>query len=285
MDSPIFLTGSGAPQTPLVVAIPHASRTYPTELKVLARLDAEALRPLEDRFADLLAGDTSMRQHQQINANVARAWIDLNRREDEIDIEMITTADRHRFAPRPTSKVRGGLGLIPRRIAAGEIWNQPLTADDIEARISAVHRPYHAAITDAVTATYARFGVAILVDLHSMPPASSRNGDAAPHLVFGDLFGQSASLNFVERACNEGRDAGFRVARNVPYAGGYTLALHGKPIAGVHALQIEVARDLYLDESLDQPGPGLKVMSRFIARLANALIDEALATDFALAAE
>jgi N-formylglutamate amidohydrolase len=281
----ILLSGPEKPLTPLVVAIPHAGRTYPAELALMSRLGEWQLRGLEDRYSDLLAGDPAMAAHRHIRSLIARAWIDLNRSPIELDVEMVARPDRARFATRPSTRTRGGLGLIPRRIVAGDIWKEMLAGDDIAARIATHHRPYHDAIDRALAAALHRFGVAILIDLHSMPPGRARIGEILPHIVIGDLHGRSSANEFVDRAMAEAEAAGFRARLNAPYAGGHTLALHGKPRHNIHAIQVEIDRALYLDAALDQPGPGLPAMARWVARLGDALIDQALAAPFALAAE
>jgi N-formylglutamate amidohydrolase len=282
--STLFLRlGPDLPQTPVIVSVPHAGRYYPPLMTSLARQSVAQLRTLEDRFADRLGEAAALAGHQVLLAQVARGWIDLNRDERELDAAMVV-------GPVPgtvlTAKVRGGLGLIPRRTAAGgDIWRNALLAEDVARRISHYHRPYHDTLAAMLTAAHARFGIAVLLDLHSMPPPANRRDAASPHLVVGDLFGRASDARFSWRLIDEARDAGFRTALNSPYAGGFILGRHANPGRGHHGLQLEIGRQLYLDSQLDQCGPGLRAIERLVIRLANALADEALTNPLAAAAE
>jgi N-formylglutamate amidohydrolase len=216
-----------------------------------------------------------------IVAATARAYVDLNRDEREIDPEILAAR------PMPgalivSPKVTGGLGVVPSRIATGgAVWKRPLPPEALEARLAGVHRPYHAAIAAAMDEAQAAHGVAILIDCHSMPPLARRG--VAPQIVIGDRHGRSAGLRFTEAATDAARRAGLMVARNHPYAGGHTLDRHGWPRGGRHAIQIEIDRTLYLDAAQRSPGPGLTRLRQVVAAIAAALGDEA--RGHALAAE
>lgn len=258
------------PASPLVIAVPHAGRDYPPALCAATRLPIELLEPLEDRHAEQLVAGLADAGAAVFVARHARAWIDLNRSPRELDPAMVRPSPAETL---PSARVRGGLGLVPRRVAgAGEIYREPLALADVVARIAQDHAPWHAAIDAALARARARFGVAILIDCHSMPPLPS----GGAQLVLGDRFGRSAGpalLDAAERACAH---AGVAVARNAPYAGGYTLERHGRPAAGIHAVQLEFCRTLYLDESRRAVGPGLPLAQALLAQIARAMIAAAL---------
>ncbi len=267
--------------SPVFIAVPHAGRVYPDELGNLSRLSHHDLAILEDRHADALVEAALASGHHALVARVARAWIDLNRAEDEMDTHWISPKDRALVPARSTAKVRGGLGVIPTRLAAtGEIWRQPLMAADIQRRIDQYHRPYHHAIREALHQRRQIFGTALLIDLHSMPPLRSEKGEAAPHIVIGDLFRRSADPDLVDLVRAECEAAGFVTAYNMPYAGGATLERHSRPSQGLHAIQVEIDRRLYLDSASKNHGAGLPAMMQFIRRLADvlrqALLDQAM---------
>ena len=283
MDRVFDRFGPLEPETPVIVSVPHAGRIYPAAMANLARQSHDQLRVLEDRFVDRLASGAAAAGHQVIIAQIARGWIDLNRDEREIDADMVAGNVGKTIH---SAKVRGGLGLIPRRTAAGgDIWRGRLTIADVAARINQCFTPYHTQLESMMAAAHDRFGIAVLFDLHSMPPPANRRDAAVAHLVVGDLHGRSTGQRFTSRLIDEARTAGFRTALNVPYAGGYTLARHGQPAAGRHAVQLEVGRQLYLDQSLDQCGAGAQAIGRLVTRLVNALADESLAGQVPLAAE
>jgi N-formylglutamate amidohydrolase len=270
----------GAPLSPVVLSVPHAGRDYPAALLGALRVPATVLPVLEDRYIDHVAL-AARRLETMLLQRRARAWIDLNRSESDRD-PRVDDGVRPHSQPMPSAKVRSGLGLVPRRAgAAGDLWRRRFSAIEIAVRIAQDHRPYHAALAAALAAAQARFGVAVLLDVHSMPPL----GDHA-RIVFGDRFGQAAAARVVARLEAEAARAGVRAALNTPYAGGHILERHAAPARGIHAIQIEFDRTLYLDAALDRPGPGLADVAALLGRMIAASADEALAGDpIALAAE
>jgi N-formylglutamate amidohydrolase len=265
--------GQSGASSPLVIAVPHAGRCYPPQLLAAARLPLSALETIEDRHADLLVSDAVRAGAVAIVACMARAWVDLNRDEREID-PAILAEPQEPGATIVSPKVTGGLGVIPSRIAAGgAVWRHPLTDRELAARIEGTHRPYHQAIAAALAAAQARHGIAILLDCHSMPPLGRAPGVA--RVVVGDRHGRSAGARFTAAAIEAVTRAGFPIARNSPYAGGHSLTRHGEPRLGRHALQIEIDRSLYLDVTQREPGPGLARARGIVTTVARALIEAA----------
>lgn len=265
---------------PVLISVPHAGRQYPDDRRAL-RLPLNRLTALEDRYADMLVDRAIAQGTPAIVARIPRLWIDLNRSESDMDLAMVGTGMSGR--PPLSAKIRGGLGLIPRKIAAsGEIWHLPLSHDDVRMRISQYHRPYHAEIAAALTSAKRRFGAALLLDVHSMPPLNDKN---APGIVIGDRFGAGAASWLTEAAVVFFQSQGLRVAINAPYPGGHIVGHHPCPAANVHALQVEVDRTLYLDANRDAPGPGLARMQTILTGLVNTLTEELLADGTAIAAQ
>lgn len=287
VDLPPFLTlGPGEPRQPVLIAVPHAGRAYPDTLIAAARVPRAVLEGLEDRLADLLVADAVAAGATALVATRPRAWIDLNRSEREIDRRLVSPPPAPAHVEE-SAKVLGGLGLIPRRAPGGvDLWRRTLSPGEVAARIAQDHRPWHAAVERWMSAARARFGVAVLLDLHSMPPLPEpRGGAAAARLVVGDRHGASAASALREAAVEVGRAAGITVAVNAPYAGGETLARHGRPHRGCHAIQVELDRRLYLDANLHQAGEGLAACRALVADLADALADRALSLARPIAAE
>ena len=269
-----------APASPVVLSVPHAGRDYPAAILPLLRVPPSALRALEDRYVDLVAL-AARGNRTALVQRLPRAWIDLNRAEWERDPLVDEGADPT-HQPGRSSKLRSGLGLVPRRVpGAGEIWRRKLSADDVAERIERAHRPYHRALSAALMAARARFGAAVLLDLHSMPSL----GTAAARVVLGDRFGRAAGARFVARAEAAALAAGLRVALNSPYAGGHILDRHPQPMRDIHGVQLELDRALYLDARMDGPGPGLAGAAALVASIADALEDEVLSGAVPLAAE
>lgn len=278
MGDSFDLYGGMSPASPVVLSVPHAGRDYPPALVAALRVPVATLRGLEDRLIDQVAlaarhDETLLVQRR------ARAWIDLNRAEEERDPRV----DAGARPPDPLSaKLRSGLGLVPRRASgAGDIWRGRFTAAAIEQRIAEDHRPYHDALAAALIAARARFGTAVLLDLHSMPPL----GRDQPRLVVGDRFGQSAGSRFTATVEAAAAAAGIAWARNAPYPGSHLIHRHGRPDRGIHALQVEVDRSLYLDSRLAELGPGFARTAALVRAILDGLADEAGAPPLTQAAE
>ncbi|WP_298809359.1 N-formylglutamate amidohydrolase [uncultured Sphingomonas sp.] len=283
MTASFRIIGSIVPDSPVVLSVPHAGRDYPAGMGAALRAPTAQLSALEDRHVDAVALGARLDETLLLQ-DAPRAWIDLNRAEHERDPLLDDGARRSPLS----AKVRAGLGIVPRRtVATGDVWRRRLGADEVEARIAADHRPYHDALGAALARARDRFGVAVLLDIHSMPSLPG----GRTRVVVGDRFGRAASARFVQRVESEIAGAGLAHALNSPYAGGYILERHARPSEQVHGVQLEIDRALYLDARLDQPGPGLARTVTLVRAIIDALRDEALTgigtagSDFAQAAE
>jgi N-formylglutamate amidohydrolase len=260
-NGPSFVRiGPVIPDIPIILSVPHAGRNYHPSMMDMCKPNLSQLAILEDRHADALVTKATDAGFSALVAQTPRLWIDLNRAEDDLDPSQL---DYPLYVGKPiSSKARGGLGLVPTRTQGlGQIWRQKLSRDDIEHRITHHHRPYHTALREMIEATAARFGGAVLIDVHSMPSLSHM--DCAPDIVVGDRFGRSAS-HWVSDVISTiaARDYGYKTASNSPYAGGHILDQHGAPYRNIHAVQIEVDRALYLDRfSINQIAEISKIQS------------------------
>jgi N-formylglutamate amidohydrolase len=285
--SPFFRIGPARPVSPVVLSVPHAGRDYRPELLSAARLPQAALETLEDRLVDRLVWRATANGATAFIARAPRAEIDLNRDERELDPSQVAP-------PLPPSglvqsaRTRGGIGLVPSRITGlGPIWRERISRSELSRRIECIHRPYHAALDAALGHARTRFGGAILLDCHSMPPRprSEGGGPEAASVIFGDRHGTTITADLLDAAVAAARALGYRTACNAPYAGGYVVGRHGRPQRGVHALQIELDRSLYLDKDLRAPGPGFEGACRLVAAVAHALEERLLGAAEAIAAE
>ena len=251
--------------TPLVFASPHSGRHYPLDMGASPRLGGAALRSSEDALVDLLLEAAPDHGCNVLLARYARAYVDVNREPYELDANMFED-DLPDFARARTARVAAGLGSIARLVAEGrEIYDRKLTFAEAHRRIEAVHQPYHGALRMLVDEARASCGTAILIDWHSMPGAAaghSAHGRRQIDMVLGDRFGSTCSGALTDLVERQLTGMGYTVARNAPYAGGYTTEAYGRPIDGVHALQIEINRSLYLDETLLAPKPGFERLAR-----------------------
>ncbi len=228
---------------PFLFASPHSGRSYPASLLERTRLDPTSLRRSEDAFVDELFAGVVGLGAPLLAAHFPRAFLDVNRSITELDAGMFD-APLDVPVDTPSPRVVAGLGVIPRIVRDGaEIYCGKLDREEAGARLSQLYRPYHQALSDLMEETRIKFGVAVLIDCHSMPSALS-----VPDIVLGDRYGASAAPQLTARAEAAFAREGFSVTRNSPYAGGHTTTLYGRVAQGCHALQIEVNRALYLDE-------------------------------------
>jgi N-formylglutamate deformylase len=270
--NPFRLSAPLAGQSAILLASPHSGTHFPDWFLKQTRLAPATLRRLEDAHVGSLLAPASVHA-PLIEATHARAVIDLNRAETELDPALVPGAAT------PSDRTRAGFGLFPRIAAPGHaIYPGRLDPREVGRRIALLHRPWHAAIAEGLARARAAHGIAILLDCHSMPPL----GAGAAEIVLGDRFGACAAPDLVERLETGFRAAGLRVARNAPYAGGHTLDRHGRPDAGIHAIQIEICRSLYMNPETLVPHAGFKDMAALLALV----VERLLPTDpLALAAE
>lgn len=249
---PFLVRAPERDMSPFVFAAPHSGRHYPQDFTARAALDDVNLRRSEDAFVDLLFKDVTDFGSTQLIATHARAYLDLNRAANELDPTM--------FTPRLEAeglnishRVKAGLGLIPRLIAEGvPIYKGPLPAREAAKRRDTIHGPYHQKLAGLLTERRNRFGVAYLIDCHSMPSSGGTRRSKrrqGPDIVLGDSWGSACGRDLTSLAEEFFIGAGFRVRRNVPYSGGYSTVHYGQPRDNIHALQIEINRGIYMDEA------------------------------------
>jgi N-formylglutamate amidohydrolase len=253
--------------SPVVFASPHSGRLYPPAFLdgcIAAMLD---LRRIEDAYVDRLLSDVHRAGAPVIYGLVARACIDLNRSEAEMDPAMFVDPLPQWQGPR-SPRVEAGLGCIPRVAFNGApIYTHKLRRSDAEARIDGVYRPYHRALSALLKRAQAMFGQAWLIDCHSMP-ADAEPSSRSPDVVIGDRFGASCGFGLAEHVESLFRQRGYSTARNAPYAGGFATLTHGRPAESRHALQIEVRRRLYLDEDRVEPTDGFVTLRSDMTEIA-----------------
>ncbi len=251
-----------APQTALVFASPHSGDLYPADMAPAPGLADASLKSAEDARVNALVQAGPARGAPLIEGRIGRAYVDLNRDPAELDPELIEGADGAVGA-----KTRAGYGVIPRRSGDGlPLYDRRLSRAEAEARIAAVHRPYHQALEGLMRQTQARQGHALLIDWHSMPARA-----AGVEVVLGDRHGTACDPRLTRRLRDLFQGLGWRVGLNHPYAGGWSTQVWGRPQEGFHAVQIELNRRLYLDEGRQAPNAAYektrKALTRVIADL------------------
>jgi len=265
-----------AATSPIIFASPHSGRDYPQDLLRNSQLDRHALRQSEDSYVDLLFDDAPKYGAPLLRALFPRAYVDVNRAREELDPRMFAD-ELPRDADSRSSRVIAGLGVIPRIVADGhDIYSRKLFYTDAQRRLTACYDPYHAALSTLIDDARAQFGCAVLIDCHSMPSAGGapfRAGEPQIDLVLGDRFGSSCAPSITDLAEGTLGALGYEVTRNAPYAGGYVAASYGRPKSGVHVLQIEINRALYLDEKRIARTSGFEELRHAMRTLIGRLTD------------
>ena len=272
--APFLVRPPPVQSAPLVFASPHSGRRYSPEFLASSRLDATALRRSEDSFVDELFASAPEHGAPLISATFPRAYCDPNREAWELDPAMFDDA-LPPWVNTTSARVGAGLGTIARVVASGEaIYRGKLQFAEAEARISRCWAPYHAELARLLGETQARHGACLLIDCHSMPGGGAASG-RTPDFVLGDAHGTACApqvTRLVEAVLTE---LGYQVKRNDPYAGGFVTRHYGRPRDGVHALQIEISRGLYMDEARIEKRPEFGQVRAHLSALAARLAAEA----------
>ena len=279
MTAAVRVTAPERQGSRFIFASPHSGSQYPMDFLARSILPVKLLRRSEDAYVDELFAIAPQLGAVLISAQFPRAYLDPNRALDELDPTMFE-GELPAKAWRPSARASAGLGVIPRVGADGRaIYPGRLPYSEVRLRFETCYHPYHRALAQAIASTRSAFGEAVVIDCHSMPAASARGAD----IVLGDRFGASCARGLVARAEAGFRRLGFTVARNRPYAGGHTTEHYGRPDQGVHVLQIEINRGLYMDEAKTRRGPGFEPLRRALAdwarRLTGAEPQEAMAAE------
>jgi len=246
---------------PIVLNSPHSGRLYPAAFLAQSRLAPFVLRRSEDAYVDDLFAFGPSLGIPLLRAHFPRAYLDVNREAGELDPAMFSQP-----LPMPVNhrsmRVAGGLGTIPRVVGEGQpIYDELLPVSEVEHRINGLYRPYHRTLVDVLDETHRMFGQVVLIDCHSMPSqpfTAPRPGHRRADIVLGDRFGTSCAPAIVDCVEASLQAAGLIVARNKPYAGGFITEHYGHPGHHCHALQVEINRDLYMNEQTLENGSILR---------------------------
>ncbi|MBL8583073.1 MAG: N-formylglutamate amidohydrolase [Rhizobiaceae bacterium] len=272
--APYTVQVAGEQRVPFVFNSPHSGHFYPQRFLAMSRLDPETIRRSEDCYVDELFGAAPALGAPMLSANFPRAYLDVNREPWELDPRMFVEP-LPSFANVRSARVAGGLGTVPKLVGEGlDIYPARLPLAEATQRIEAIYKPYHETLKRLLARTHARFGLAVLIDCHSMP-AGIRVGETGirPDFIVGDRFGTSAAQALTDHAIGLLRSMGYTVAHNKPYAGGFITEHYGRPARGLHALQIEINRGLYMDERNLQKSAGFDALTEDLARFSSRLLD------------
>src|SRR6516225_3871048 len=257
---------------PIIFNSPHSGSLYPAEFLNASRIDLPTLRRSEDSFMDELIAELSMRGFPVVRVNFPRSYVDVNREPYELDPRMFS-GRLPSFANTRSMRVAGGLGTIPRVVGDGqEIYRERLSVDEALSRIETLYKPYHRALRRLIARVHQNFGTAVVIDCHSMPSIGvSRDEPRRPDIVIGDRYGTSCASILPDMVEDTMTRLGYSVGRNKPYAGGFITEHYGNPASGLHAIQIELNRAIYMDERRREKSARFAQVAADFAALAEVL--------------
>ncbi|MDR3436523.1 N-formylglutamate amidohydrolase [Telmatospirillum sp.] len=258
---------------PFLFNSPHSGRHYTEGFLSSSRLDRVSIRRSEDSYVDELFAGSLLSGAPMLRANFPRAFLDVNREPYELDPKMFR-GRLPSYANIRSLRVAGGLGTIARVVAEHEeIYHSPLDVSDALDRIERIYKPYHAMLRKTLARLHVDFGFAVLIDCHSMPSVI-RGIDPAhrPDFILGDRYGTSCSPDLTETAASILRSFGYTVSRNKPYAGGFITEHYGRPAKGLHALQIEINRGLYMHETTFEKSDAFDELVIDLSRFADEIV-------------
>lgn len=257
---------------PLVFNSAHSGRVYPERFLAMTRLDHMSIRQSEDAFVDELFGRAPHLGCPLLRAHFPRAYLDANREPWELDPAMFVEPLSDRFNT-TSPRVAAGLGTLARVVAENKpIYRERLTLEDAAMRIEGIYKPYHATLQALLGDAHAAFGLAVLVDCHSMPRLTRSGDRPAPDVVLGDRYGTTCDAAIIDLIEAVFAGAGLKVARNRPYAGGFCTRAYGQPQHGLHAVQIEIGRHLYMNEVTLARSDGFAAVKQVVEQLVFALL-------------
>ena len=259
-------------RAPIIFNSPHSGSAYPNDFLHASRIDLPTLRRSEDSFMDELIGDLSGHGFPVVRVNFPRSYVDVNREPYELDPRMFS-GRLPSFANTRSMRVAGGLGTIPRVVGDGqEIYRERLSVDEALSRIETLYKPYHRALRRLIARVHQSFGTAVVVDCHSMPSIGvSRDEPRRPDIVIGDRYGTSCAAVLSDLVEGTMTRIGYSVGRNKPYAGGFITEHYGNPASGLHVVQLELNRAIYMDERRREKGPRFAQVAADFAALADVL--------------
>lgn len=264
---------------PFVFASPHSGRRYPDAFLEQSLLDLNQLRQTEDAYVDLLVDMVPQFGAPLLKARFPRAYVDVNRAAEEIDPKLFSGRIPE-DSDTKTNRVLAGYGVIPRLGVDGKnLYKGKLPLREAEQRLAACYSPYHTQLRDLINTTVEKFGCAVVIDCHSMPSRGLWQNSAKPRrhvdFILGDRYGTSCAPALLSLTQNLFYEAGYVVTRNAPYAGGFVTQHYGRPSLGVHALQIEINRKLYLDERSVARNAGFEPLRSVLRQIFSELVQVA----------
>ena len=248
----VFILYNQAPGWPLVFDSPHSGTIYPADFDYAC--DAYMLTRAEDKFLDDLFGYVTEHDAAFLKAEFPRTYIDVNRRENDIDQDILDKPWPAQLAH--DGRAQAGIGLIRRLVKPGTpLYRRQLGADEVMHRIKTYYRPYHDALASVLDDCHYRFGGVWHINCHAMPAHTAyprshnrKTGTKPLDFVLGDLNGAGCGRELRAVIRDSLTRMGYHVGINDPYKGVEIVRRYGRPAENRHTLQLEINKALYMDE-------------------------------------
>ena len=257
------------PDTPILITVPHAGDIYPDLFIKHLKVNLCEVRRIEDYQSNKILGKIDEQMADIIIAQCSRAVVDLNRSRNAIDYTMFSQVFEHE----PVSEkqmIKYGLGVFPNKIFGKTILKTPLPVSYAIHMLEKYYDPFHKSLYKRIKYLSKVFGFCYHIDLHTMPSKALLNFKKEPDIVLGDNFGKSCSIGLSNYFQNVFKENGFTVELNNPYAGGFITRNYGNPSKGVHTIQIEINRKIYMDEN-KLSLKNIKILQEIFAKIFNNL--------------
>ena len=265
----LTMLGPTGPARPLLLDSPHSGIDYPPDFD--AAVDRDTLLDAVDTAVDDLFGAGPELGAALLKAHFPRTYIDPNRAVDDLDARILDGCWPGPLSP--TEKTRRGNGLIRRTIGDDDraLYSRRLGVAEVQERIRRYHAPYHRALGEAQDRLMERFGAVYHLNCHSMGSRSREDMTRRPDIVLGDRDGTTCEAEFTALAAEVMGGLGYRVRTNHIFKGVELIRAFSAPDAGRHCLQIEVNKDLYIDEATRHPSPDFASVQADLAKLIDRL--------------
>ena len=257
------------PDTPILITVPHAGDIYPELFIKSLKVNLSEVRRIEDYQSNKILDNINEQMADIIIAQCSRAVVDLNRSRNAIDYTMFSQVFEHE----PVSEkqmIKYGLGVFPNKIFGKTILKTPLPVSYATHMLENYYDPFHKSLHKQIMYLYNIFGFCYHIDLHTMPSKALLNFKKEPDIVLGDNFGKSCSIGLPNYFQNVFKENGFTVELNNPYAGGFITRNYGNPSKGIHTIQIEINRKIYMDEN-KLSLKNIKILQEIFAKIFNNL--------------
>lgn len=253
-------------ETPVIVEVPHAGFAFDAASMAYTCAPIRGIGRDADMFVDRLFREAPAQGATLLVGHLSRLVIDLNRGPDDVDTLAVEGATAQNL-PR---------GLVWRTTTEGEpVLRERLPRAELERRMDAYYRPYHATLRALLDEKKARFGFAVLLCAHSMPSEGRRGhidvGAGRADIVPGSRGRTTAATDVIDTVDRVARAAAFSVKHDDPYKGGFSTGHYGRPAERAHAIQIEIARRLYMNEDTLVLHDGATRVTRFANDVVRAL--------------